>query len=131
MVHADFAFRTVLRSSPFSFVNSNRTAALVAMSRTDAVGAQSTEEAGELMPADPSGVTKVVEAFADTWNRHDMEAFAHLFAVDAEFVNELCVYREQVRERLHVMPIPCIGECLHDFGYPGRICRHKLPSLFC
>jgi len=34
-----------------------------------------------------SEVTRVVHAFADTWNRHDMEAFAQLFASDAEFVN--------------------------------------------
>lgn len=34
-----------------------------------------------------SEVTRVVGAFADTWNRHDMAAFAQLFAPDAEFVN--------------------------------------------
>lgn len=34
-----------------------------------------------------SEVTRVVHVFADTWNRHDMEAFAQLFAADAEFVN--------------------------------------------
>lgn len=34
-----------------------------------------------------SEVTHVVNAFADAWNRHDMEAFAQLFAADAEFVN--------------------------------------------
>ena len=53
------------------------------------------------MPADPSGVTKVVEAFADTWNRHDMEAFAHLFAVDAEFVNVVGLWwkgRAQIKQ---------------------------------
>lgn len=32
-------------------------------------------------------VTKVVHAFAECWNRHDMNAFAELFAPDAEFVN--------------------------------------------
>jgi uncharacterized protein (TIGR02246 family) len=31
--------------------------------------------------------TRVVQGFADAWNRHDMEAFARLFAEDAEFVN--------------------------------------------
>ena len=32
-------------------------------------------------------VTQVVQAFAEYWNRHDMNAFAELFAPDAEFVN--------------------------------------------
>lgn len=32
-------------------------------------------------------VTQVVHAFAECWNRHDMNAFAELFAPDAEFVN--------------------------------------------
>jgi len=32
-------------------------------------------------------VTKVVQAFAQCWNRHDMDAFAELFSEDAEFVN--------------------------------------------
>ncbi|BCW92730.1 MAG: hypothetical protein KatS3mg007_0624 [Thermoanaerobaculum sp.] len=32
-------------------------------------------------------VRKVVDTFAECWNRHDMNAFAELFAPDAEFVN--------------------------------------------
>ena len=32
-------------------------------------------------------VERVVAAFAEAWNRHDMEEFAELFAPDAEFVN--------------------------------------------
>lgn len=32
-------------------------------------------------------VTQVVHAFAECWNQHDMNAFAELFAPDAEFVN--------------------------------------------
>ena len=32
-------------------------------------------------------VTRVVNAFADTWNLHDIDAFAELFAEHAEFVN--------------------------------------------
>jgi len=32
-------------------------------------------------------VTQVVHQFAQCWNRHDMNAFAELFAPDAEFVN--------------------------------------------
>lgn len=34
-----------------------------------------------------AAVIRVVEAFAECWNRHDMNAFAELFAPDAEFVN--------------------------------------------
>lgn len=30
---------------------------------------------------------RVVVAFADAWNRHDLDAFGKLFASDAEFVN--------------------------------------------
>jgi uncharacterized protein (TIGR02246 family) len=38
--------------------------------------------------SDPiAAVTQVVQAFSDCWNRHDMTAFARLFAPDAEFVN--------------------------------------------
>ena len=32
-------------------------------------------------------VTRVVQSFAECWNRHDMHAFAELFSEDAEFVN--------------------------------------------
>jgi uncharacterized protein (TIGR02246 family) len=39
------------------------------------------------MTTQVSEVTRVVQAFADAWNRHDMDAFARLFADDAEFVN--------------------------------------------
>jgi uncharacterized protein (TIGR02246 family) len=36
---------------------------------------------------DETGVTAVVQKFEDAWNRHDMDAFALLFATDADFVN--------------------------------------------
>ncbi len=39
------------------------------------------------MSAEVAEVTQVVHAFAECWNRHDMNAFAELFAPDAEFVN--------------------------------------------
>ena len=39
------------------------------------------------MSADVDEINRVVQAFAETWNRHDMDAFAELFAADAEFVN--------------------------------------------
>ncbi|MGA9851312.1 MAG: SgcJ/EcaC family oxidoreductase [Gammaproteobacteria bacterium] len=32
-------------------------------------------------------IENVVRAFCDAWNHHDMDAFAALFAEDAEFVN--------------------------------------------
>lgn len=46
-------------------------------------------------------VTQVVQAFADCWNRHDMDAFAELFAPDAEFVNVVGLWwrgREEIRK---------------------------------
>src|SRR6478752_3394821 len=42
----------------------------------------------------------VVSAFAEAWNRHDMAAFADLFAADAEFVNVVGIWwkgRESIR----------------------------------
>lgn len=38
-------------------------------------------------PSDEEQVRQAVSSFADTWNRHDMEAFGKLFAPDADFVN--------------------------------------------
>lgn len=37
-------------------------------------------------------VTRVVNAFAEAWNRHDINAFAELFAEDAEFVNVVGIW---------------------------------------
>ena len=39
------------------------------------------------MSTDQEAVKDVVTAFENCWNRHDMEAFAQLFAEDADFVN--------------------------------------------
>jgi uncharacterized protein (TIGR02246 family) len=39
------------------------------------------------MSSEVAEVTRVVNALAETWNLHDMSAFAQLFAEDAEFVN--------------------------------------------
>ena len=39
------------------------------------------------MSADVNEINRVVKAFAETWNKHDMNAFAELFSADAEFVN--------------------------------------------
>jgi uncharacterized protein (TIGR02246 family) len=44
-------------------------------------------ESEKAMSSPIAEVTQVVQAFADCWNRHDMKAFARLFAADAEFVN--------------------------------------------
>lgn len=46
-------------------------------------------------------VEEVVRAFADCWNRHDIEAFAQLFANDAEFVNVVGLWwkgREEIKQ---------------------------------
>lgn len=37
--------------------------------------------------ADEAAVRAVASSFVDTWNRHDMQAFAAVFADDADFVN--------------------------------------------
>jgi uncharacterized protein (TIGR02246 family) len=46
-------------------------------------------------------VGQVVQAFADCWNRHDMNKFAELFAPDAEFVNVVGLWwkgREEIKK---------------------------------
>jgi len=46
-------------------------------------------------------VAQVVHAFAECWNRHDMNAFAELFAPDAEFVNVVGLWwkgRQEIRK---------------------------------
>ena len=46
-------------------------------------------------------VEDIVRAFVEAWNRHDMEAFADLFADDAEFVNLVGLWwkgRAKIRE---------------------------------
>jgi len=53
------------------------------------------------MPAAIAEVNRVVAAFAESWNRHDMAAFAELFAPDAEFVNVVGIWwkgREDIRK---------------------------------
>jgi uncharacterized protein (TIGR02246 family) len=45
-------------------------------------------------------VTRVIESFAENWNQHDMNAFAELFAKDAEFVNVVGLWwkgREEIQ----------------------------------
>jgi len=45
--------------------------------------------------------TKLIQEFAACWNRHDMKAFASLFAADAEFVNVVGLWwkgREQIQQ---------------------------------
>lgn len=44
------------------------------------------------MSSEVATVAHVVNAFAETWNRHDMDAFAELFAEDAEFVNVVGIW---------------------------------------
>jgi uncharacterized protein (TIGR02246 family) len=46
-------------------------------------------------------VEDVARQFEDCWNRHDMEAFAHLFAADADFVNVVGMWwknRSEIKE---------------------------------
>lgn len=52
------------------------------------------------MSTDATVVARTVEAFADCWNTHDMDAFAQLFSADAEFVNVVGLWwkgRDQIK----------------------------------
>lgn len=57
-------------------------------------------------PANPA-VEGVAQKFAEAWNRHDMDAFAALFAARADFVNVIGLHwrgREEIKhahEQLH------------------------------
>lgn len=44
------------------------------------------------MSPEVAEVNLVVNGFAEAWNRHDMNAFAELFAEDAEFVNVVGIW---------------------------------------
>ncbi len=53
-----------------------------------AVAAPAVAQHGAANPtADEAAVGAVAAGFVDAWNRHDMKAFAALFADDADFVN--------------------------------------------
>jgi hypothetical protein len=41
---------------------------------------------------DDVGVNAVVHGYEDAWNRHDMDAFAMLYAPDADFVSLVGVH---------------------------------------
>lgn len=48
-----------------------------------------------------SEVNTIANAFAECWNRHDMNAFAALFAADAQFVNVVGLWwrgRDEIRK---------------------------------
>jgi ketosteroid isomerase-like protein len=52
--------------------------------------------------SDTDAATKAVNAFAEAWNRHDMQAFGALFAIDADFVNvtgQLWRGRKEIQRR--------------------------------
>ena len=51
------------------------------------LGVKSASVAMDKQINDDVGVNAVVHGFEDAWNRHDMDAFALLFATDADFVN--------------------------------------------
>ncbi|MFI5248142.1 MAG: SgcJ/EcaC family oxidoreductase [Nitrospirales bacterium] len=48
--------------------------------------------------ADEAAVIAVTSGFVDAWNRHDMKAFAELFAEDADFVNVIGLWWRGRRE---------------------------------
>jgi uncharacterized protein (TIGR02246 family) len=60
---------------------------LIALGALLGVGAASASVAMDNETNDVVAVSAVVHGFEDAWNRHDMDAFAQLFAADADFVN--------------------------------------------
>jgi uncharacterized protein (TIGR02246 family) len=60
---------------------------LFALGALLSLGLTSASVAVEKQINDDVGVNAVVHGFEDAWNRHDMDAFAMLFATDADFVN--------------------------------------------
>jgi uncharacterized protein (TIGR02246 family) len=91
------------------------------------------------MSSEVAEVTRVVNAFAETWNRHDMTAFADLFAEDAEFVNvvglwwkgrpEIKAAHEFTHQTIFKNSRLSIQEVASRFPAPGMAiarCRWKL-----
>ena len=60
---------------------------LFALGALLSLGLTSASVAVEKQINDDVGVNAVVHGFEDAWNRHDMDAFAMLFATNADFVN--------------------------------------------
>lgn len=58
-------------------------AVLLVLAASAAALAQAAHKPG----AEEGDVKAVAASFVDSWNRHDMKAFAELFAEDADFVN--------------------------------------------
>jgi uncharacterized protein (TIGR02246 family) len=52
-----------------------------------AISTAAAQEGGRSQGGDEAAVRAVASASVDAWNRHDMKAFAALFAEDADFVN--------------------------------------------
>jgi uncharacterized protein (TIGR02246 family) len=75
-------------------------------------------------------VSEVVGAFADAWNRHDMDAFAELFAEDAEFVNVVGLWwkgRDAIRDA-HAFTHSTIFRNSR-LVFNGTEVRHPVPSI--
>lgn len=71
------------------------------------------------MPHPDAEVSRIVEAFAQCWNRHDMASFAELFAPDAEFVNVVGLWwkgREEIRKA-------------HEFSHATMFSNSRLTLL--
>lgn len=64
-------------------------------------------------------VRRVIDTFANCWNRHDMAAFAALFALDAEFVNVAGMWW---RGRAEI-------EAAHEFTHSNRFKDSRLSIL--
>jgi uncharacterized protein (TIGR02246 family) len=71
-------------------------------------------------PHERAAIEAVADAFTDSWNRHDMQAFAALYAEDADFVNVYGLWwkgRDEIRvahEETHVS-LFSRSHLAHDF----------------
>jgi uncharacterized protein (TIGR02246 family) len=65
--------------------------------------------------SDLEEVRRTVNEFAETWNRHDMEAFGALFAPDADFVN-VTGHWWKGRHQIHANHAFVHGKILEDLS---------------
>lgn len=68
-------------------LNMKTTTALALILTAVILGATSSASAAPLSKEDDQGIRKTIQAIVDTWNAHDMKAFAQLLHKDAEWIN--------------------------------------------
>lgn len=74
--------------------------------------------------SDQAAITEVVEAFESTWNRHDMPAFAALFALNADFVNVVGMWWKNSAE-IEAAHVHSHSTFLRDSTLTGKVEKIK------